>query len=631
MSLEVPAAPEAVRSQASLADPAKYDSYLAEEVFFHDADEDAYSARPRRPRDLIQPVVVRQWLVNGKLYREKFERGQSRFELFFDLVFVAFGHSLSDAASEAANGASFLQFVLTFYPAWALWSEFRTFMNQSGTDDMTVRINVLLLMAILVGYSANASAIHFGAALEAEPSTESHVAASALMQRADHSSSGQDHALVAAVAFFIVGRGVRLPLQLIYAFKLPRFAATFISQSILHFVIIALCLPLLWVTNIRTIIVLAVLSMAIDLVGRFIPTLLVFAQRDLIVAKLRRRPDLLEKVKAKTKDEFDIERPYFSSRYIPAINIEHHIERTVSFVIIVFGELVISVVYHATAASVGISEVYGRAVLGLIIAFNLAWIYFDVEATGTYTHALRRHWFSSIAWNQLHWPLSGSLILASAALSRLVLLEHEVGKGHRWYFGGGLGCAMITLAFIGALHRNLEPAGLTRLSRRTMFAIRILVGIVLCLMPLVQPTHLSATAFLGVATGLTTFCVAEEVYGKLYVAAANELSASSESTVVEEEQVEAQDVEIAVEVVEMPAPAEEGEKEIKTAADCHVRTWQEWVQMQRAQKAQREQAARGSARGSGWLAVRDRRLRQWQQLQRERQAVNPLAGACGGA
>ncbi|EJD45797.1 hypothetical protein AURDEDRAFT_184694 [Auricularia subglabra TFB-10046 SS5] len=629
MSLEVPAVSEALRSQASLADPAKYDSYLAEEVLFHDADEDAYSARPRRPRDLIHPLVVRQWLVNGKLYREKFERAQSRFELFFDLVFVAFGHLLSDAASEAANGASFLQFVLTFYPAWALWSEFRTFMNQSGTDDITVRINVLLLMAILVGYSANASAIHFGAPVEGEAVSEPHVVATTLARRAGHASGGRDHALVAAVAFFIVGRGVRLPLQLIYAFKLPQFAATFISQSILHFVIIALCFPLLWVTNVRTIIILAAFSMAMDLVGRFIPTLLVFAQRDLIVAKLRRRPDLLEKFKEKSKDEFDIARPYFSSRYIPAINIEHHIERTVSFVIIVFGELVISVVYHATTASVGLSEVYGRAVLGLIIAFNFAWIYFDVEATGTFTHALRRHWFSSIAWNQLHWPLSGSLILASAALSRLVLLEHEVGKGHRWYFGGGLGCAMITLAFIGALHRNLEPDGLTRLRRRTMFAIRIIVGIVLCLMPVVPSANLSATAFLGVATGLTTFCVVAEVYGKLYVSEANELSAST--TVVEEEQGQEQDVEVAVDVVEMPAQAEEGEKEgkdVKDAGDCPVRTWQEWVQMQRAQRAQREQAARGVG---GWATVRDRRLRQWRQLQHERQAVNPLAGACGGA
>lgn len=96
-----------------------------------------------------------------------------------------------------------------------------------------------------------------------------------------------------------------------------------------------------------------------------------------------------------------------------AINIEHHIERTVSFVIIVFGELVISVVYHAMEATIGLSvyvshsspiyppvspseltdcyRVYGRAVLGLIIAFNLAWIYWDVEASGTFVHALRRH------------------------------------------------------------------------------------------------------------------------------------------------------------------------------------------------------------------------------------------------
>lgn len=113
--------------------------------------------------------------------------------------------------------------------------------------------------------------------------------------------------------------------------------------------------------------------MAMDLVGRFLPMVLVLGQRDLIVAKLRRRPDLLELFMERCKDEFDIARPYFSRLYIPgacsassgavrlrrarlAINIEHHIERTVSFVIIVFGELVISTVYHAIDATVGLSK-----------------------------------------------------------------------------------------------------------------------------------------------------------------------------------------------------------------------------------------------------------------------------------
>jgi low temperature requirement protein LtrA len=36
----------------------------------------------------------------------------SRFELFFDLVFVAISHQLSDAAAEHAGGAGLAQFIL---------------------------------------------------------------------------------------------------------------------------------------------------------------------------------------------------------------------------------------------------------------------------------------------------------------------------------------------------------------------------------------------------------------------------------------------------------------------------------------------------------------------------------------
>ncbi|CAG8773764.1 6197_t:CDS:2, partial [Acaulospora colombiana] len=46
-------------------------------------------------------------------YREKKERVPSRFELFFDLVFVAIAHSLSEVAAEHAGGPGLAQFILS--------------------------------------------------------------------------------------------------------------------------------------------------------------------------------------------------------------------------------------------------------------------------------------------------------------------------------------------------------------------------------------------------------------------------------------------------------------------------------------------------------------------------------------
>jgi low temperature requirement protein LtrA len=53
-------------------------------------------------------------------YREKGERVPSRFELFFDLVFVAIAHQLSEAAAEHAGGPGLLLFVLV--SIWSVWS-----------------------------------------------------------------------------------------------------------------------------------------------------------------------------------------------------------------------------------------------------------------------------------------------------------------------------------------------------------------------------------------------------------------------------------------------------------------------------------------------------------------------------
>jgi low temperature requirement protein LtrA len=53
-------------------------------------------------------------------YREKRERVPSRFELFFDLVFVAIAHQLSEVAAEHAGGPGLLLFVLVSIPP--VWS-----------------------------------------------------------------------------------------------------------------------------------------------------------------------------------------------------------------------------------------------------------------------------------------------------------------------------------------------------------------------------------------------------------------------------------------------------------------------------------------------------------------------------
>lgn len=56
---------------------------------------------------------------------------------------------------------------LTFYS----WTQTRSFINTSGTDDVPQRIYVLLVMALLMGYSSNASAVKIECPHEVAEST----------------------------------------------------------------------------------------------------------------------------------------------------------------------------------------------------------------------------------------------------------------------------------------------------------------------------------------------------------------------------------------------------------------------------------------------------------------------------
>lgn len=106
--------------------------------------------------------MLHQWLVGGKIYREASERQSSRFELFFDLLFVGIVHQIADSAADEPTGIGFAKYILTFAPAFSIWADVRDLANQFANDDVTQRAYILWTMILLVGYSNNASSIEWG-------------------------------------------------------------------------------------------------------------------------------------------------------------------------------------------------------------------------------------------------------------------------------------------------------------------------------------------------------------------------------------------------------------------------------------------------------------------------------------
>jgi Bacterial low temperature requirement A protein (LtrA) len=113
--------------------------------------------------------------------------------------------------------------------------------------------------------------------------------------------------------------------------------------------------------------------------------------------------------------------------------------------------------------------------MGLIAAYLLCWLYFDQDLSQTYIHALRRHWFSALSANLLHFPFCCGLIIWSASMPFLVHLtaREEPLQGVRWYFSGGLATALLCLALLGWMHKNLDAPGSSWISSDIRLLFRI--------------------------------------------------------------------------------------------------------------------------------------------------------------
>ncbi|KAF8748588.1 Bacterial low temperature requirement A protein (LtrA) [Rhizoctonia solani] len=435
---------------------------------------------------------------SGSILAKSYGTRSISFGTFFDLVFVAIAHQLSEAVAENASAAGLAKFVLIFYPTWSLWSEFRNFVNASGTDDVSSpKTCCTMVDGAARGYTANASAIQLGAHESTEASTGAvHVALGSILAEAGHEPStaeavsshyARDPALVTATAFFLVAKFSRVAFLIWYAIALPMFRSSFLLQIAYQMLNFFVYSPLLVVRSPAAIITLASLGMGTDYLLRYFVGIPIVLNNKLTKKILSLRPSANELFLNSFQSNacaYEKSREQLAP-YIPATNIEHFIERTAAFVVIVLGEVVLSVVYHATRADIGFKSIYGSAVSGLIIAFNFCWLYFDAECSHTFVHAMRRHWFTSITFTNLHFPLCASLILVSAATSRMTQHTEEV-----------------TSAFDGT----------SRLGRFTQLGFRVAVGIVMILLPL---SDLSPLNLLGTSAGLTSFLVVEETYGKL--------------------------------------------------------------------------------------------------------------------
>jgi hypothetical protein len=99
--------------------------------------------------------------------------------------------------------------------------------------------------------------------------------------------------------------------------------------------------------------------------------------------------------------------------YYPAVDMEIRSERTGAFVTMVLGYMVINLFYQSSA-SIGFNayrshltnifnelRFFGKATLGLMIAWALNWLYFDVDSKHQEHAMARNFWYSTNPSHQL--------------------------------------------------------------------------------------------------------------------------------------------------------------------------------------------------------------------------------------
>ena len=431
---------------------------------------------------------------------------------------------------------------VVFYLCWSVWLDVRTYINQSGTDDVWQRLYILLMMILLAGFAGNATAITItdirdtltegtaeggaaegaassalegAAAAAAEGSSEGGASenaaravlagASWLASRAaeasaepeiDHNAHligsyyftiGWHEALYWSIAFFLIAKGARLLLSFVYGILLPRFRKALWLQGLFIAMVAVVFLPLMFVKSTDAVMLLCVIGVFLDISMKY------------VIAAAS------QWLHGRTKHAGH-------HTFFPAVSVEHLQERMLLFSILVIGESILNSTYTASPGNFGFSEQFGRSALGIIISFGFMWLTFDADGSRTYVHALRRHWLPAITFTNVYYPLCASMILMSSALSKLIG-ENDVTQGYLWIFGGSLSCAMACVATMAFLHESLDLHGSALAPTKLRIAVRYLVAVIFALIPLKRGW--TGTHFLAVYACILIIVVAFETLGKL--------------------------------------------------------------------------------------------------------------------
>ncbi|KAH3669330.1 hypothetical protein OGAPHI_001451 [Ogataea philodendri] len=357
-----------------------------------------YIKKPKIKEWFVNKPYALNFFYNGTLYRTRSERGESgKVELFLDLLYVGIVAKLAASATEEATGVALLKYVLFFFPIWQVWSDIKDFMNYYFNEDLSQKLYMLWILSLLVVYT-----------------------------NATNYFLESNRANAAVIVPYILCRLSLAISLLVYAVYVPQHRHQNILYGSLIIVTCCIWIPVIFV-GVRVKIGLAFMNLFLE-IASWVVSYHPYTKR---VLKLK---------------------------YSTAINIEHEVERFGAFYVIAIGEFLYSIV--ATTAEhnfgEGVSEKVGRAIMLLIIAYCLLWLYFNGDGSKKAIHAARRSGNTALLWFTLHMPLISSLILSADAAAELCYADEIENHGLSYYFTGGLCVSLFSLYGLAMLDKSID-------------------------------------------------------------------------------------------------------------------------------------------------------------------------------
>ncbi|KAI9685793.1 MAG: hypothetical protein M1820_010741 [Bogoriella megaspora] len=435
----------------------------------------------RTMKFFVKPVV-RQYYHKGLLWRAQEQQEVASYELFVDLLYVGIIAIAGDMTAEEATGKALLRFVITLTMGFKIWQDISQMVNWFDADDIMRRIYIIFLLVCLLGMATNIS--------ECFNDTWTPLVACYITARLFHALS-------------LIGCAVLLPMV----------RATLIGQALLVIIPVILWIGTIHIENIWHRLPLIFVTLFIEPFG------------GVFLLAGQRMADRLpwERFREWMKKQFE---------FFPGVSLEHRIERTGNFVTLVLGYSVVGLMYqNRLNATANFNDFLGKAILGLIQAFSLGWMYFEVDNWNLFTHAIRKSFPRAFVWVFAHLPFAMSYVLSGASLARLVLTldtsrspldslsetyqsraEPDITSGARWFYCAGLGITLICLGGMAAANEHRTIAN-TRLKKKNRLKLRFAVAIVLICLPLASEEVLTSLKLVATTTSLIALVLMVDLYG----------------------------------------------------------------------------------------------------------------------